>query len=211
MAPPAASDRRAAAWEARFRGPIIGAALAVAPLLALSLTHPHGVLRAVEVVGHWVVWLTFFVEVVVMLAVVADRRAWVAGHRLELLVVAVASPLVPLALAVAPALRLLVVVKAFKALKLSKAVKLAKLGKSVRVVRRKLAPEGWASVALGVVALALAGATVVYVLTGEPVREGEARTLALVVAGALATYGVGHVHRRRRRGQCATTVPGTPR
>ncbi len=197
MAPPS-DDPRAAAVEARFRIPIIVAALAVLPLLALSLTHPHGIWAAVEVVGHWVVWLTFFVEVVVMLSIVRDRRAWIAGHRLELLVVAVSSPLVPLALAAAPALRLLIVAKAFKTLKLAKAIKLAKLGKSVRVVRRKLALDGAASVALGLVALLLAAATVVYILTGASPWERDARTIACVVAGVLATYGVNHLRRRER-------------
>ena len=178
--------------------PIIVAALAVLPLLALSLTHPHGVWETVELAGHWAVWLTFFVEVVVMLSVVHDRRAWMAGHRLELLVVAVSSPLVPLALAAAPALRLLIVAKAFKTLKLAKAIKLAKLGKSVRVVRRRLALSGFASVALGGVALLLAGATVVYILTGKSAWDREARTIACVVAGMLATYGVNHLRRRTR-------------
>ena len=154
MADLATSDPRAARLEQRFRTPIIVAAVAVLPLLALSLSHPHGVWHTVEVAGHWVVWLTFFVEVVVMLSIVHDRRAWIAGHRFELLVVAVSSPLVPLALAAAPALRLLIVAKAFKTLKLAKAIKLAKLGKSVRLLRRKLALGERASTALGLLALA---------------------------------------------------------
>ena len=59
MARPSTADPRAEAWEARFRTPIIVAALAVLPLLALSLSHPHGVWHTVEVAGHWAVWLTF--------------------------------------------------------------------------------------------------------------------------------------------------------
>ena len=196
VAPSPDADPRAAAWEARFRTPIIVAALAVLPLLALSLSHPHGLWHTVEVAGHWVVWLTFFVEVVAMLCIVRDRRAWIAGHRLELLVVAVSTPLLPIALAAVPALRLLLV---FKTLKLAKVIKLAKLGKSVRVVRRRLALGGAASLALGVAALLLAGATVVYILTGASPWEREARTIACVVAGILATYGVNHLRLRRER------------
>ena len=199
MAELATTDPRAARWEARFRTPIIVAAVAVLPLLALSLSHPHGIWHAVEVAGHWVVWMTFFVEVAVMLAIVRDRRAWIGGHRFELLVVAVSSPLVPLALAAAPALRLLIVAKAFKTLKLAKAIKLAKLGKSVRLLRRKLALGERASLALGFVALLLAAATVVYMLTGHPPWQGELRTLAFVAAGMLATYGVNHLRRQVAR------------
>ena len=196
MAAPPSDDPRAARWEARLRPPVLVAAFAVLPLLALSLSHPHGAWHTVEIAGHWTVWLTFMIEVVAMLSIVRDRRAWIAGHRFELLVVAVSSPLVPLALAAAPALRLLIVAKAFKTLKLAKAIKLAKLGKSVRIVRRKLALSDTASIALGVVALVLAGGTVLYMLTGESPLEAEARTLAFVVAGMLATYGVDQLRRR---------------
>jgi hypothetical protein len=196
MAGLATDDPRAAAWERRLRAPVLTAAVAVLPLLALHLTHPHGALAILETAGHCGVWLVFVVEVVVMLRVVRDRRAWIDGHRFELLVVVVSSPLVPLALALAPALRLLVVAKAFKALKLAKVIKLAKLGKSVRLLRRKLALRGAASIALGVLALALAVVTVAYMLTGESALAGAERTVALVVAGMLATFGVNHLRRR---------------
>ena len=153
MADLATDDPRGALWERRLRPPVLAAAAAVLPLLALHLTHPHGALAVVEGVGHWVIWLTFVVEVGVMLRVVRDRRAWIDGHRFELLVVAVSTPLLPLALTLAPALRLLILAKLFKTLKLAKAIELAKLGKSVRLLRRKLALDGAASVALGALAL----------------------------------------------------------
>ncbi|MDP1849524.1 MAG: hypothetical protein Q8K79_17190 [Solirubrobacteraceae bacterium] len=198
MADLATDDPRGACWERRLRGPVIVAAVAVLPLLALHLTHPHGALAVVETLGHWVIWLTFMVEVVLMLCIVRDRRAWIDGHRFELLVVAVSSPLVPLALALAPALRLLIVAKLFKTLKLAKAIKLAKLGKSVKLLRSKLTLTGAASIALGVVALALAAVTVGYMLTGSSAFEGSARTAVLIVAGMLATFGVNHLRLRRR-------------
>ncbi len=197
MADLATTDPRAAAWERRLLAPVIAAAAAVLPLLALHLSHPHGALAVVETAGHWIVWLVFMAEVIVMLSVVRDRRAWVDGHRFELLVVVVSSPLLPLALALAPALRLLIVAKLFKTLKLAKAIKLAKLGKSVKLLRRKLTLSGAASFALGLLALVLAGLTVAYMTTGDSPLEGGARTVVLVVAGMLATFGVNHLRRRR--------------
>lgn len=197
MADLATADPRAAAWERRLRPAVLIAAVAVLPLLALHLTHPHGALAAVETAGHWTIWLVFMVEVVAMLSVVRDRRAWIDGHRFELLVVVLSSPLVPLALALAPAVRLLIVAKLFKTLKLAKAIKLAKLGKSVRVMRRRLVLSAVGSIALGVLALALAALTIGYMLTGETPLEGGARTVTLVVAGMLATFGVNHLRRRR--------------
>ena len=135
-----------------------------------------------------------------MLCVVRDRRAWVGGHRFELLVVAVSSPLVPLALALAPALRLLIVAKAFKTLKLAKAIKLAKLGKSVRLLRRKLA---LARRRVGRARRARAGARRARrSSTCSPATaplKGDARTVAFVVAGMLATFGVNHLRPRRAR------------
>jgi hypothetical protein len=75
MADLATDDPRRALWERRLRPPVLLAAVAVLPLLALHLTHPHGVFAAIETAGHWAVWLTFMVEVVVMLFVVrADGR-----------------------------------------------------------------------------------------------------------------------------------------
>ena len=199
MAVHPSNSQRVATWEKRLRMPVVIAATAVLPLVALGMSKATGAWHTVESVGQWAVWLTFLAEVAIMLAVVDDRREWRRGHRLELLVVVLSSPLVPLALAVAPALRLLVVVKAFKALKLSKAVKLAKLHKSVRLLRRKLALTGAASVALGLVALALGGLTIGYMVTGRSPLEGAEQSAVLVACGVLFTYGVNHLKARSAR------------
>ena len=70
----------------------------------------------------------------------------------------------------------------------------------MRLLRRKLALDGAASIALGILALALATVTVVYILTGSSAFEDAERTVALVVAGMLATFGVNHLHRRATQG-----------
>ncbi len=199
MAVHPSNSQRVATWEKRLRMPVVIAATAVLPLVALGMSHATGAWHTVESVGHWAVWLTFLAEVAIMLAVVDDRRAWRRGHRLELLVVVLSSPLVPLVLAVAPALRLLIVVKAFKALKLSKAVKLAKLHKSVRLLRRKLTLNGAASIALGLLALALGGLTIGYMVTGHSPLEGAEQSAVLVACGVLVTYGVNHLKARSAR------------
>lgn len=199
MAVQQSNSQRVAAWEKRLKAPVVIAATAVLPLVALGLTQPSGAWHSVETAGHWAVWLIFVVEVAIMLAVVDDRRAWASGHRLELLVVVLSSPLVPLALAVAPALRLLVVVKAFKALKLSKAVKLAKLHKSVRLLRRKLTLTGATSIALGLLAFALGGLTTGYMVTGRSPLKGAEQSAVLVAGGILVTFGVNHLTARSAR------------
>lgn len=210
MAVHQASSQRVATWEKRLKVPVVIAATAVLPLVALGLSQPAGAWHTLESVGHWAVWLIFVVEVAIMLAVVDDRLAWMRAHRLELLVVVLSSPLVPLALAVAPALRLLVVVKAFKALKLSKAVKLAKLHKSVRLLRRKLKLTGAASIALGMLALALGGLTTGYMVTGRSPLTGVEQGAALVAGGVLLTFGVNHLKARTARPEVPDRAPAKP-
>ncbi len=194
----AVADPRAAAWERRLTPVVLGAAIAVLPLLALSLARPHGTLHEVEAIGHWVVWLLFFAEAAIMLTVSQDRLGWASGHRFELLIVVVSSPFLPLALAAAPALRLLVVAKLFKALKIVKLAKLGKLGKAIKLLRRKLRLSPTGELVLAAVGLTLGLATVVYIVTDDAPLDDLGNTLALVAAGVLLTSCVAHLHRRRR-------------
>lgn len=198
-----APDLRAQRWERRLTPLVIGAAIAVLPLLALSLARPHGALHDVETIGHWIVWLLFFGEAAIMLTVSRDKLGWASRHRFELVVVAVSSPLLPLALAAAPALRLLIVAKAFKTLKLAKVIKLGKLGKSMRLLRRRLKLGPRAEIVLSAVGLALAIGLVGYILTDDAPLDDLGNTLALLGLGLLITTCVAHLHRRATR----TDVP----
>jgi voltage-gated potassium channel len=42
---------------------------------------------------NWAIWLAFLTELVVMLAVVPNRRAWLRGHPVEVIVVLLTPPL----------------------------------------------------------------------------------------------------------------------
>jgi hypothetical protein len=191
MAAPTAADERASRWEARLRPFVVAAALAVIPLVALSLAHPKGLSHDLEVAGHWAVWLVFALEVVVMLWVVEDRRAWLDEHRFEVLVVVLASPVLPMAVAFVPALRVLVVAKAFKT------IKVVKLAKSARLLRRRLALTPTASIVIGTVSLAVAAIAVVYIATDHSLLHGSEHVAALLAVGALGVFGVNHVRTRR--------------
>jgi len=192
-------DPRDERWERRLQPLVIAAALAVLPLLALSLTHPHGIWHTVEQAGHWAVWTVFCAETVIMLSITRDRGAWARKHRFELLVVVVSSPLVPLALAVAPAVRLLVIAKAFKTLKLAKAIKIAKLGKSVRLLHARLSLGAAAAFGLVALALVLGALTLAYMLFGvTPLRDAE-ETVILAAVGATLTVLVARWGTRRSR------------
>ena len=189
----ATADLRASEWEARLRPFVLAAALGVIPLVALSLAHPKGVSHGVEVVGHWAVWLVFLAEVVVMLAVVDDRRAWLDAHRFEVLVVVVSSPILPMAVAFIPALRVLLVAKAFKT------IKVVKLAKGWRLLHRRFAITGTTGVVLGAVSLAIAAIGILYVATDHSLLHGAAHVAARIAVGALGVFGVNHLRGRRGR------------
>ena len=192
-APTASADERAARWEARLRPFVLAAALAVIPLVALSLAHPKGLSHDLEALGHWVVWLVFAVEVVVMLVVVSDRRAWLDAHRFEVLVVVLASPFLPMAVAFIPALRVLVVAKAFKT------IKVVKLAKGWRLLRKRFAITGTTGVVLGVISLAIMAIGVIWVASDHSLLHGSEHVAALLAVGALGVFGVDHLRRRRAR------------
>lgn len=56
---------------------------------------------------NWTTWLAFLAELVVMLAVVPDRRRWLREHPVEVVSVVLTPPFLPSSLAAARALRLL--------------------------------------------------------------------------------------------------------
>ena len=64
------------------------------------------------------------------------------------------------------------------------------------MVRRKLVLTGTASLALGLLALALGGLTAAYMLTGHSALTVSEQAAALVAAGTLVTFGVNHLYLR---------------
>ena len=67
----------------------------------------------------------------------------------------------------------------------------------MKLLRRKLALERRGVVRARRAGARARGATVVYMTTGDAPLQGGAQTVALVVAGMLATFGVNHLRRRR--------------
>jgi voltage-gated potassium channel len=109
-------NARGERMEQRFRVPIIIATLLVIPVLVLqSVTIHGGNLPApwytLAAVGNWAIWLTFLAEVIAMLAVVSDRRAWLRGHILDVAIVVLTPPLAPAAIQSMRLLRLLRLVR----------------------------------------------------------------------------------------------------
>ena len=83
-------------WQKRFEWPIAIAALAVIPILIIEDSDAGGAWPAIGAVLNWCSWGVFLAEIVVMLSVVRDRRAWLLQHPLDVAIVVLTPPFVPL-------------------------------------------------------------------------------------------------------------------
>lgn len=107
---------RAERWEQRFAWPMIGASLLVIPTLVLEESTPGEPWSKIAVALNWVIWFAFAIELVVMLAVVPNRRQWLRQHPIEVVIVLLTPPFMPAAiqsLRVFRLLRLLRLVRIF--------------------------------------------------------------------------------------------------
>ena len=108
----------------------------------------------------WLIWIVFATEIVVMLNVSDDPRAWMRGHQFELFVTITSFPI----LLDLPGVRELIgVFPLLGSVKLLKALKILKLAKVFKLLHAS-SLSGWlvriASVAAGFVVLGLVGSMV---------------------------------------------------
>jgi len=105
-------DARSTRVAERMETPMLIAAALTLPMVAITESQPGGWLQTAAVVLNWATWLAFAVELVVMLAVVPDRRAWLRHHPLDATIVLLTPPLLP------PGLQALRVLRLFRLLRL---------------------------------------------------------------------------------------------
>src|SRR5215211_5833024 len=92
---------RIARW---FEVPLLVAALLAIPVIVVQESNFGPPWEGVADVLDWVIWGTFVLQLVVMLAIVPDRRRWLTDHPLEVLIVLLTPPFLPATLKVARAL-----------------------------------------------------------------------------------------------------------
>ena len=129
------------------------AAVLVIPLLILEESDLGAPWTTVAAVLNWGTWLAFLAELIVMLAVVPDRRRWLREHPVEVVSVVLTPPFLPASLAAARVLRLL---------------RLVRLLRLAVVVRRLFTVEGVRYTALLAFVTVLAGGTAFASVEEEP-------------------------------------------
>lgn len=137
-------DARSERIARRFELPMLVAAVLVIPLLILEESDVGEPWTTVAIVLNWATWLAFLSELVVMLAVVPNRRRWLREHPVEVVVVVLTPPFLPASLAAARVLRLL---------------RLVRLLRLAVVVRQLFTVEGVRYAALLAFVTVLAGGT----------------------------------------------------
>jgi voltage-gated potassium channel len=100
-------DERSERIERRFEWPIVIAAILVIPVIVIEQSKPGEPWTTLAGVANWVIWSLFLAEVVVMLAVVSDRRLWLRKHPLEIAIVVLTPPFLPASLQALRVFRLL--------------------------------------------------------------------------------------------------------
>jgi voltage-gated potassium channel len=102
--------------------PMLIAAALTLPTVALTESHPGGALGAIAITLNWITWTAFLVELVVMLTVVPNRRAWIRHHPLDIVIVVLTPPLLPAGLQSLRVLRLFRLLRLLRLAQLSREV-----------------------------------------------------------------------------------------
>lgn len=91
----------------RFFDPLLLlAALLVVPVIVLEQADVSNAWKSAAEIANWGIWSVFVLEVAVMLTVSTDRRRWLRGHLLDLVIVTLTPPFLPQSLQAARLLRL---------------------------------------------------------------------------------------------------------
>ena len=154
--------------------PMLVAALLVIPALVIGESDVSPTVALIGELLNWGTWLAFFVELVVMLAVVPSRSAWLRTHPLEVAIVVLTPPFLPLILGSLRVLRLL------------RLLRLVRLAMSLRA----LTPADGAQWALVVGALAILAGGTAFAAVEQQVTEWDGIWWAVTT---MTTVGYGDI------------------
>jgi voltage-gated potassium channel len=122
-------DARSERIAKRFERPLLVAAALTIPVTILQFLPPPDPWRTMADVLNWIIWLAFLAELVVMLAVVPSKRAWLRGHPLDVAIVVLTPPILATAI---QSLRVLRLVRLLRFLRLAPLVRVLFSAEGVR-------------------------------------------------------------------------------
>lgn len=105
-----------------MNAPLMIAALLTLPSVILGETTDPGLMYDVATALNWGTWLVFAFNLVLMLALVPDRRKYLRHHPIDVIVVFLTPPVLPASLEALRALRLLRLLRLLELEKLSRSV-----------------------------------------------------------------------------------------
>ncbi len=126
-------DERSGRIAKRFEVPILVAALLVIPVIVIEESNVSDTWKTAGTILNWGIWITFALEVVVMLAVVPSKGRWLRDNPLDVAIVLFTPPFLPASL---------------QALRVFRLLRLARLFRLAPLARRLFSIEGLRYVAL---------------------------------------------------------------
>src|SRR5215213_4279543 len=84
-----------------FRMPLIAAALLAIPVIVVQESDIDGFWESLAAVLDWAIWGAFAANLVVMLAIVPDRRRWLLDNPIDVLIVVLTPPFLPATMKIA--------------------------------------------------------------------------------------------------------------
>ncbi len=92
------ASERVAGW---LRVPLIVAALLAIPVIVVQESNVEGFWGPLAAILDWAIWGVFAANLVIMLAVVPDRRRWMLNNPLDVLIVILTPPFLPVTMKIA--------------------------------------------------------------------------------------------------------------
>lgn len=91
-------SERVSRW---FRIPLIAAALLAIPVIVVQESDLGGFWESTAVILDWGIWGVFVANLIVMLAIVPDRRRWLLDNPIDVLIVLLTPPFLPATMKIA--------------------------------------------------------------------------------------------------------------
>jgi voltage-gated potassium channel len=107
-------DERSRRIAKRFEVPVLIAAVLVIPVIVIEESSVSDTWKTIGGILNWAIWLTFAVEVVVMLAVVPSKGRWLRENPLDVAIVLFTPPFLPASLQALRVFRLLRLARLFR-------------------------------------------------------------------------------------------------